>query len=112
MADIVWPAIMVLNAAVIILLGIIFARKAYREKKEGQTLKDERTAKINGKAAVGAFWISYAFMLSLLIWIILADEIIAVPELDVGWTVISIMIVSSVSFIVLRWYHNKKGESF
>jgi hypothetical protein len=110
MTDLLWPILMIINATVIILLGIIFAWKTYKDRKENLTLKDERTAKINGKAAVGAFWVSYAYMLSILLWIIFGNEVMALPEFEVGWTIISIMLVSAISYGLLRWYYNKKGE--
>jgi heme/copper-type cytochrome/quinol oxidase subunit 2 len=111
MTDLLWPIILTANAAVIILLGIIFVWKTYKDRKEGLNIQDERTAKINGKAAIGAFWISYAYMLSILLWIIFVNEFMALPEFEIGWTVISIMLVSTVSYVSLRWYHNKKGEA-
>jgi uncharacterized membrane protein (DUF4010 family) len=49
-------------------------------------------------------------MLSILLWIIFVNEFMALPEFEVGWTVISIMLVSTISYVSLRWYHNKKGE--
>ena len=111
MTDLIWPIITIVNASVIILLAIIFVWKTYKDRKQGLTLKDERTARINGKAAIGAFWISYAYMLSILMWIIFANELIELPEFDLGWTVLSIMLVSTISYSLLRWYHNKKGEA-
>jgi len=110
MIDYLWPIIMITNAAIIILLGIIFAWKTHKDRKQGLTIQDERTTKIKGKAAIGTFWITYAYMLSLLLWIIFANELMALPEFEVGWTVISIMLVSTISYSILNWYYNKKGE--
>jgi hypothetical protein len=112
MTDFIWPSILITNALVIILLGIIFAWKTYKARKEGFTQQDERTAKINGKAAIGTFWISYAYMLSILFWIIFVNEFLALPEFEVGWTVISIMLVSAISYGLLKGYYGKKGENF
>jgi heme/copper-type cytochrome/quinol oxidase subunit 2 len=100
------------NAAVIILLALIFAWKNYKNKKENITLKDERTAQINGKAAIGAFWTTYAYMLSILLWIIFGNELMQLPEFEAGWTIISIMLVSAISYTAFKYYYNKKGETF
>ncbi len=112
MTDLIWPSILITNAVAIILLGIIFAWKNHKDRKEGFTQQDERTERINGKAAKGTFWISYAYMLSILLWIIFVNEFLALPELELGWTIISIMLVSAFSHGLLRWYYGKKGESF
>jgi hypothetical protein len=111
MNEFLWAILLVVNAVVIISLGIIFVWKTYKDRKEGLSLQDERSRQISGKAAVGAFWISYVYMLSILVWIIFANELLALPEFEVGWTVISIMLVSSISYALLRWYYNKKGEA-
>jgi ABC-type dipeptide/oligopeptide/nickel transport system permease subunit len=34
------------------------------------------------------------------------------PEFEVGWTVISIMLVSAISYGLLKGYYGKKGENF
>jgi uncharacterized membrane protein len=111
MTDLLWPIILVVNAVVIILLGVIFVWKTYKDRKEGLSLQDERSRQISGKAALGSFWISYAYMLSILLWIIFGDELLALPEFDVGWTVVSVMLVSSISYALLRWYYNRRGEA-
>ena len=65
---------------------------------------------LNGKAALSAFWISYAFMISLLLWRMFGTEFLVLPELEVGWGIIAIMLVSSISNLLLRWYYGRKGE--
>ena len=111
MSEFLWAIILVVNAAVIILLGVIFVWKTYKDRKEGLSLQDERSRQISGKAAMGSFWISYAYMLSILLWIIFGNELLALPEFDVGWTVVSVMLVSSISYSLLRWYYNRRGEA-
>ncbi|MCW3997983.1 MAG: hypothetical protein NWF10_05370 [Candidatus Bathyarchaeota archaeon] len=73
-----------LNLVVVILLAIIVVWKMRKERKAGYPREDERTAKIGGKAAIGAFWISYGFMLLLMIWNIFAIEFLAFPQTDAG----------------------------
>jgi len=111
MASAVWPIILVLNAVVVLLLGVFFVWKLRKERKSGYPTQDERTSMLNGKAAIGAFWISYAFMISLLLWTIFGTEILVLPELDVGWAIIAIMLVASISNALLRWYYGKTGET-
>ena len=111
MATFVWPTILILNAAIIILLAIFVIWRVQKEKKAGYPMKDERTSKIQGKAALGTYYITLAFMVSTLMWNIFGNEFITfLPELETGWTVIAIMTVSGISFALLSWYYAKKGE--
>jgi magnesium-transporting ATPase (P-type) len=105
-----WPIILVLNAVVIILVAIFVIWKVQKDRKAGYPMKDERTSRIQGKAALGTYWINLCFMVSILILNIVGDEFLGLPELETGWTVIAIMLVSGISFALLSWYYAKKGE--
>ena len=105
-----WPIILILNAVLIILLGIFVIWKTQRDKKAGYPIKDERTTKIQGKAALGSYYITLVFMVSTLIWIIVGNEFLNLPEIEAGWAVIAIMLVSGISFALLSWYYAKKGD--
>ena len=110
MAAFVWPTILILNAVIIILLAIFVIWRVQKEKKAGYPMKDERTSKIQGKAALGTYYITLAFMISVLILNIVGKEFLSLPELEMGWTVIAIMLVMGFSFALLSWYYAKKGE--
>ena len=110
MAAFVWPTILILNALIIILLAIFVIWRVQKEKKAGYPMKDERTSKIQGKAALGTYYITLAFMISVLILNIVGKEFLSLPELEMGWTVIAIMLVMGFSFALLSWYYAKKGE--
>ena len=110
MATFVWPTILILNAAIIILVAIFVIWKVQKEKKAGYPMKDERTSKIQGKAALGTYYITLAFMVSIMLWNIFGNEFITfLPELETGYTVIAIMLVNGISFALLSWYYAKKG---
>ncbi len=110
MATFGWPIILVLNAGVIILVAIFVIWKLQKDKKAGYPMKDERTSKIQGKAAIGTYYISLSFMVSLMMWNIFGNEFLNLPELEAGWTVIAIMLVNGISFALLSGYYAKKGE--
>ena len=110
MAAFVWPTILILNAVIIILLAIFVIWRVQKEKKAGYPMKDERTSKIQGKAALGTYYITLVFMISVLILNIVGKEFLSLPELEMGWTVIAIMLVMGFSFALLSWYYAKKGE--
>jgi hypothetical protein len=110
MVDFVWPTILILNAVLVILLGVFVLWKVHKDKKSGYPIQDERTTKISGKAAIGTYYISLAFMVSLSLFIIFGTEFFDLPDLEAGWAIISIMLVSGFSYGLLSWYYSKKGD--
>ena len=107
MTGFVWPIILIVNAVLVLLVSVLALRKITKEKKSGYPLKDERTMKISGKAAIGTYYISLAFMISLALFIIFGTEFLALPELDAGWAIIAIMLVSGISNALLQWYYSR-----
>jgi hypothetical protein len=110
MTDVVWPIILIMNAVLVLLVGVFVLWKLHRDRKAGYPTRDERTMKISGKAAVGTYWISLAFMISLAMFIIFGTEFLALPELDAGWAIIAIMLVSGISNALLSWYYSRQGD--
>jgi UDP-N-acetylmuramyl pentapeptide phosphotransferase/UDP-N-acetylglucosamine-1-phosphate transferase len=108
--DFVWPTILIINAVLIVLVGVLVIWKVHRDKKAGYPTNDERTKKITGKAAIGTYYISLVFMISLTLLIILGNEFFDLPELDAGWAIISIMLVNGISYALLSWYYSRKGD--
>ena len=105
-----WPIILILNAVLVLLVGMFVLWKLHRDRKSGYPTRDERTMKISGKAAIGTYYISLAFMISLALFIIFGKEFLALPELDAGWAIIAIMLVSGFSNALLSWYYSRKGD--
>ncbi|MCW4022663.1 MAG: DUF2178 domain-containing protein [archaeon] len=110
MSDFVWPTILVLNAVLVVLVGVLVLWKIHKDKKSGYPVKDERTMKISGKAAIGTYYISLAFMTSLNLFIIFGTEFLDLPDLEAGWATITIMLVMAVSNALLSWYYRKKED--
>ena len=109
MATFGWPIILVLNAVIIILVAIFVIWKVQKNKKAGYPMKDERTSKIQGKAALGTYYINLAFLISIMIWNIFGNEFLSLPELETGYTIIAVLLVNGISFALLSWYYAKKG---
>ena len=110
MTDFVWPIILILNAVLVLLVGVFVLWKLQKDRKSGYPTKDERTIKITGKAATGTYYISLAFMISLGLFIIFGTEFLDLPELEAGWAIIAIMLVSGISNALLSWYYSRKGD--
>jgi uncharacterized membrane protein len=110
MTDFAWPIILIVNAVLVLLVGVFVIWKIHREKKSGYPINDERTLKISGRAAIGTYYISIAFMVSLLLFMIFGTEFLDLPELEAGWAVIAVMLVTGISYGLLSWYYSRKGD--
>jgi UDP-N-acetylmuramyl pentapeptide phosphotransferase/UDP-N-acetylglucosamine-1-phosphate transferase len=110
MIDFAWPIILIVNALLVLLFGVFFLWKIHKDKKAGYPTQDERTLKISGRAAIGTYYISLAFMISLLLFIIFGTEFLDLPELEAGWAIIAIMLVFGFSYGLLSWYYSRKGD--
>ncbi|MCJ7614313.1 hypothetical protein MUO71_06100 [Candidatus Bathyarchaeota archaeon] len=98
-----WPIIMVLIAA----LAVIFFIRLW---KSGYPRKDERTERITGKAGFYSMHIGLYFMIALLFVRVVDEEFFGSSDLDVNPVLYASILIPSVSFIVLRWYFNRKGD--
>lgn len=110
MTEFTWPIILIVNAILVLLVGVFVIWKIHREKKSGYPINDERTLKISGRAAIGTYYINLAFMISLTLFIIFGTEFLNLPQLDAGWAIIAIMLVSGLSYGLLSWYYSRKGD--
>ena len=113
MADLIWPIMSIGILALIILIGVLLlwkTRAMIKEKKSGFPLKDERTQKLNGKAAYYAMFICQYFILAYLWITFVGKEFFGMPEIEAGYPLIATLLVSALSFLVLRLYFGRKGE--
>ena len=110
MADFTWAIESIGILALIILIGALALWKRLKEKKSGFPLADERTQKLNGKAAYCAMFICQYFILAYLWVTIIGREFFGMPEIEAGYPMIAALLVSALSFLVLRSYFGRKGE--
>jgi len=113
MTDLIWPIISIAILALIILIGVLVlwkTRAMIKEKKSGFPLKDERTQKLNGKAAYHAMFICQYFILAY-VWVtFVGREFFGMPEIEAGYPMIATLLVSALCFLALRAYFGRKGE--
>ena len=85
--------------AIIIAIGV-----AARPKED--LIQDERSVRVNEKAGYHAFWI-------LIVTMALVQSIAMFWRLDLSYKSVSpdIFIVGMFSFIILRWYYNRRGDA-
>jgi uncharacterized Tic20 family protein len=96
--------------ALIVLIGVLVVWKTLKDKTSGFPLADERTRKLNWKAAYYAMFMCQYFILAYLLVNIVGREFFGMPEIEAGYPMIATLLVSSISFLVLRWYLGRKGE--
>jgi len=110
MVDLVWPVGSIGISGLIVLLGVIILVIRLKEKRAGTPSQDERTQKINGKAAFYALHIGLYFMVAILAVLIIGREFFNMPDLSAGPVVVASMIVFGLSDIGLHWYFSKKDD--
>ena len=110
MADFAWPIVTMGILALIVLIGALALWKRLKDKKSGFPLADERTQKLNGKAAYYAMFMCQYFIIAYLLVNIVGREFFGMPEIEAGYPMIAALLVSALSFLVLRWYLGRKGE--
>ena len=110
MANFTWSIVSIGILALIILIGILVLWKKLKDKKSGFPSADERTQRLNWKAAYYAMFMGQYFIVAYLLVNIVGRELFSMPEIEAGYPMIAALLVSSVSFLVLRWHFGRKGE--
>ena len=84
---------------------IVMAIGAAATPKEDM-IQDERSVRVNEKAGYHAFWI-------LLVTMALVQSIAMFGRLDLSYKSVSpdIFTVGMLSWIMLRWYYNRRGDA-
>jgi uncharacterized membrane protein len=110
MADLIWPVTSAGIIVIIVLIAIMLLRKTYKDRKSGYPMQDERTSKINGKAATYSLYLGSYFIIAFMFALIIGQEFYGLPEIEAGYPLIAALLVYNVSFLVLRWYLGRRGE--
>ena len=93
--------VMIIMGVVAIIIATITAARP----KEDQ-IHDKKSAKVNEKAGYHAFWILLGTMA-------LVQSIAMFGRLNLSYKSVSpdIFIIGMLSFIILRWYYNRRGDA-
>jgi uncharacterized membrane protein len=110
MVDFTWSIASTGILALMILIAVLVLWRRLKDKKSGFPLADERTRKLNWKAAYYAMFMGQYFIIAYLLVNIVGTEFFGMPEIEAGYPMIAALLVSSVSFLVLRWHFGRKGE--
>ena len=100
------PAYFVIGSVLIIMgiIAIVIAIIAAITPKEDM-IRDERSVRVNEKAGYHAFWILIGTGA-------LVQSIAMFGRLDLSYKSVSpdIFIIGMLSFVILRWYYNRRGD--
>jgi putative transcriptional regulator len=110
-----WLASSGLIAAVIVLIAILFVWRTLKDRRAGFPAVDERTQRIDGRAATMALNAGWYFIIAILIGTIIAREFLGVPSFSedfYSYSLIAVLLIQSVSFGVLRSYFGRRGDSW
>ncbi len=105
-----WPFVSIGITIIIVLLGILLVWKINKDRKSGLPTRDERTAKITGRAATYALYAGSYFILAILFVLIIGKEFYGLPEIDAGYPLIASLLVFNLTYLGLRWYFNRKSD--
>lgn len=109
-----WLATSGVIAATIVLIGILLVWRIFKDRRAGFPIADERTQRIAGRAAMMALNAGTYFIITILIWTIIAREFLGVPSFSedfYSYSLIAVLLVQSLSFLLLRRYLGRKGDS-
>jgi hypothetical protein len=110
MADITWAITSIGILVLIVLIGILAVWRILKDRKSGFPSGDERTQRITMKAATYALYIGSYFTLALMFMLIFGRELYNLQNVDAGYLLLAVLLVSNVSFIILRWVFGRKGD--
>jgi len=94
-------SVLIIMGVIAIIIAVIAAATP-----EEDMIQDERSVRVNEKAGYHAFWI-------LIVTMALVQSIAMFGRLDLSYKSISpdIFIVGMLSFVILRWYYNRRGDA-
>lgn len=110
MTDLIWPITSMGVLALIVVIGALALWIRLKDRKSGLPPSDERTRKLNWKAAYYAMFMGQYFIVAYLLLDIVGREFFGTSAIEAGYPMIAALLVSSVSFLVLRLYLGRKGE--
>jgi uncharacterized membrane protein len=109
-----WLASSGLIAVAIVVIGILFVWRIYKDRKAGFPATDERTQRITGRAARMALNVGWFFIIAILFGALIAREFLGVSGFSedfYSYSLIAVLLVQSISFALFNWYFGSKGDS-
>ena len=110
MTSLVWPIMSGGIVVVIVLIGVLVLWRIVKDRRSGFPAGDERTQRVNGKAATYALFIGMYSTIALLFVNLINEVFYDLPAFEVGYALIASLLIYSLSFLGLRLYFDRKGD--
>ena len=111
MAETVWTTAIPLIAALIVAIGAYAMWRTIKERRSGFALQDERTTRIQGRAATVAFNLGTWYLLLLNFYNMYRLEFQGLEELGSMPVINSAVILMGVTYIALYTYLSRREDS-
>jgi H+/Cl- antiporter ClcA len=102
---------LIVAISIIIVLTFVKLSQDIRTKKAGLRVDDERTRRVQGQAALYAWVASVEFTAGFILVLWVGSQFLWVSEISAISALEAVLLVSFASFLLLRWYLNRK-EAF
>lgn len=106
----IWITTIPIIALTIVALAVYSVWKINKEKKSGFPLKDERTAKIQGKAYKAGWFIGAFYLLALNFYNLISIEFLGGEPLESMPVINSAVIIMGMSVLLLITYYQRKED--
>ncbi len=110
MAETIWTTAIPLIAALIVAIGAYTLWRTNKERRSGFPLKDERTSRIQGRAAIVAFNMGAWYLILLNFYNMYRIEFLGLEELSSMPVINSAVILMGVTYIALYTYFGRKED--
>jgi len=93
---------------IIVVLTIVKTSQDLRAKKAGLKVDDERTRRVQGQAALYAWVVGVEFTAGFVLVLLVGSQFSWFPAVDAMLALEASLLVSMASFLLLRWYLNRR----
>lgn len=107
----IWTTAIPVIALLIVAIAAYATWMITQAKKSGYPLVDERTRRIQGKAALATMMLTFYYLIALNFYNIINIEWLGGTELESMLVINSALIIGGCTFLVLSYYFNGKEDA-
>ena len=96
--------------SVIVILTYVKIFQDMRAKKAGLKVSDERTSRVQGQAALYIWVGSVEFITGFILVLLIGSQFLWFPSISAMLALEASLLVSMASFLLLRWYLDRKAS--
>jgi|GEM_PF-629991 len=98
------------SITIIVVLSTWMEWQDMKARKSGLKVRDERTRRVQGQAALYAWVVGLEFTAGLILVILVGSQFPWFPAFSAMLALEASLLVSAASFLALRWYLNRKED--